>query len=312
MDVTAIVISYNSEGRISDAVRAHEEALSALSAEIIVVDNASSDASVSIARNTLTRGYVIANEENVGYGAAANQAIRRARGRYCLVMNDDARLEPGAAELMVEVLSADDTHAMVGPRIVDEAGNPMPSARLTYPGPKEEWERLVSMLRGIDRNNFYWAQSEPMEVAWLVGACIMARTDLLRKVGGFNPAFFLYSEDIDLAKRIHDHGFKILTIPGAVCVHTGSVSTGVAYGWRTSIDRRSKARDIYYRIWCARATRALIHLLRAFGFRKQPARLVHHVPQIFWDGRSLAHLRRLQPLAEHIGEGAIDDESGDW
>lgn len=298
MDVSAIVVSFNSEGRIGHAVEAHEQALSHLKAEVIVVDNASADSSVTEARAALRRGHVIANPENVGYGKAANQGIVAAQGRTCLILNDDARLKPGAIDQMLAVLDESDDIALVGPRIVDQADDPMPSARWTFPGPAEEGERLANIVKEVDRNSWYPVkQTHPTEVSWLVGACILGKTEILRATGGFNPAFFLYSEDIDLCRRLHELGYRIITVPGATCVHTGSVSTGVAYGNEVSIRRRAESRDIYYRIWHTRPVRSLIHLRRSIGLTNQPGRLKHHLPQVLWDGPSLHDLRVLAPLA---------------
>lgn len=305
IDVTAIVISYNSEERIAEAVAAHQEALAHLDGEVIVVDNASQDDSVEVARRALTNGgRVIANERNVGYGKAANQAISEARGRACLILNDDARLDSTAVDRLLEVLFSDSSIAMVGPRIVDEGGNPMPSARLNFPGPAEEWDRLKAVLRGVNRNNAYPVEEDPTDVAWLVAASVLGKTEVLRETGGFNPAFFLYSEDIDLARRLHDQGYRVVTVPDAVCIHTGSVSTGSAFGRRQSIDRRADARDIYYRIWEPRPVRSLIHLRRAIGLSNQPGRIRHHLPKVMWDGPSLHHLRQIDPIpspSEHSG-----------
>lgn len=249
MDVTAIVVSYNSEERIAEAIRSHQEAIAHLDGEVIVVDNASVDDSVGEARRALARGRVIANEENVGYGNAANQAISEARGRACLILNDDARLDNAAVDRMLEVLFGDDSIAMVGPQIFDEEGNPMPSARLNFPGLGEEWDRIKAIVKGENRNSIYPAEGSPTDVAWLVAACVMGKTTVLREAGGFNPAFFLYAEDIDLARRLHDQGYRNVTVPDAACIHTGSVSTGSAFGRVKSIERRAAARDIYYRIW---------------------------------------------------------------
>lgn len=297
IDVSAIVVSYNSEDRIGEAVEAHEQVLSHLKAEVIVVDNASADNSVAEARAVLTRGHVIANSENVGYGRAANQGIVAAMGRTCLILNDDARLKLNAIDEMLAALNGANDIALVGPRIIDEANNPMPSARWTFPGPAEERERIGALIRGADRNSVYPVSSDdPTSVSWLVGACVLGRTDTLRAVGGFNPAFFLYGEDIDLCRRLQALGYRVLTIPTATCVHTGSVSTGAAYGDKMSIDRRAGARDTFYRIWFTRPMRSLIHLRRAIGFSNQPGRLFHHLPQVIWDGPSLDGLRFPPPL----------------
>lgn len=296
LDVTVIVISYNSEGRIGDAVNAHQSALAHLRSEVLVVDNDSKDRSVIEAEEAIIIGRVIANENNAGYGIAANQAISEARGKSCLILNDDARLAPGAIDKLLEVLYSQDDIALVGPRIVDEAGNPMPSARMTFPGLAEEWERVLDVFRRRDRNVYYPASDGPMEVAWLVAACVLGRTDVLREIGGFNPAFFLYSEDIDLARRLIGQGYRVVTVPDAVCIHTGSVSTSAAFGRDKSMERRAASRDIYYRIWEPRFGRALIHLRRAIGFSNQPWRLGHHLPRVIWDGRSLRQLREIESL----------------
>lgn len=303
LDVTVIVISYNSEGRIGEAVSAHESALSHLRSEILVVDNDSKDRSVIEAEAAIIHGRVIANEVNAGYGNAANQAISEARGKTCLILNDDARLATGAIDRLLEVLYSQDDIALVGPRIVDEAGNAMPSARMTFPGLHEEWERVWDIFRRRDRNVYYPASDAPMEVAWLVAACVLGRTGVLREVGGFNPAFFLYSEDIDLARRLIERGYRILTVPDATCIHTGSVSTSAAFGRDRSIQRRAASRDIYYRIWQPRLSRALIHLRRAIGFSNQPWRLTHHLLKVIWDGRSLHHLREIEPLPNRSEAG---------
>lgn len=303
LDITAIVISYNSEGRIGAAIASHEKALSEFEHEVIVVDNASADRSVAEARAALVGGRVIANEENVGYGHAANQALRVARGHACLILNDDAYLDADAVKLLHGELYRSEEVALVGPRIVDQEGRPMPSARTVFPGLREEALRIWDLSRGINSNSDYPTSSQdPTDVAWLVAACILGKTDILCDVGGFNPAFFLYSEDIDLARRLNLNGYRVLTVPAAVCTHIGSVSTGEHFGNQASMRRRTAARDVYYRIWLSRPERSLVHARRALGVKHQPARLLYHLPKVFWDGRSLEHLRRLPPLELQIDD----------
>jgi len=302
VDVTIVVIAYNSEGRIGDAVRAHQAAFAHRTGEVIVVDNASADAGADEARAALTHGRVIRNETNLGYGKAANQGIAAAAGRYCVIMNDDARLGPEDLDRLIETLEADESIGLVGPRIVGEDGHPMPSARHVFPGPDEEFSRLGDVVRRTNRNHWYpTTGDDPADVAWLVGACIMGRTDLLRRVGGFNPAFFLYVEDIDLAKRLHVLGHRIVTVPLAICVHTGSVSTSQAFADRARMERRADARALFYRIWYPRPTRMAVHLKRAIGVGNQPWRLRHHLPKAVWDGPGAAEHRFPPPITPDRG-----------
>lgn len=291
--VSAIVVSYNSGDRIVGAIRSHDAALRAFNGEIIVVDNASSDDSVSAVRSAnVERCTVIANRDNIGYGKAVNQALRVARGDAALILNDDARISADSLEALVAALVEDDRVAMVGPRIVDEGGMSMPSARSVFPGLSEEVQRLRDLVRGVNRNALYpTPSSEPTDVAWLVGACLLVRTHLMKRLGGFNPAFFLYAEDIDLSRRLHEYGYRVRTVPNARCIHSGSVSTSVEFGADASSKRRTSARDLYYRIWLSRPERALVHLRRALGLSNQPRRVLHHLPRVIWDGASLHHLR---------------------
>lgn len=297
LDVTAVIIAYKSEDRIVEAVEAQEAALAHLDAETIVVDNASRDGTADLARSVVTRGRVVVNEENLGYGYAANQGIALARGRATIILNDDAQLTANAVDRMLEVLNGDDDIALVGPRIVDEDGNPMPSARATFPGLGEEMKLIGDSIRRRNTNYSYPTRdTSPMDVAWLVGACIMGRTDVLRATGGFNPAFFLYVEDIDLCRRMRALGYRVVTVPDATCSHTGSVSTSAAFGVDARIQRRTDAREIFYRIWYPRVVRSLIHLRRAVGVKNQPWRLRYHIPKLLRDGGSLSRHRFPPPL----------------
>lgn len=299
LDVTAIVIAYKSEDRIVETIESHEAALSHLDAEVLIVDNASGDRTVDLAESTLTRGRVIANEDNIGYGKAANQGIVQARGRICIVLNDDARLTADAVDKLIGALDGDPQIALAGPRIVDETGSPMPSARTSFPGPGEELGRLVDLLSNRDTNLGYpGSGSDLIDVAWLVGACIAGKTAILRETGGFNPAFFLYVEDIDLCRRLVELDYRVVTVPNAICTHTGSVSTSAAFSDLTRIQRRADAREIFYRIWYRKPVRSLIHLRRAVGLSNQPWRLKYHLPKMISDGGSMKTDRYPGPLID--------------
>ena len=304
LEVTAVVISYNSEERIAEAIEAHERALAHIPAEILIVDNASTDRTIEVADSHLTMGRVVANSDNLGYGKAANLAFQQARGRRTIILNDDARLSRDAVDRLLEVMNNDPRIALAGPRIVDEDGEQMPSARLRYPGLAEEGGLIVDALNRVNTNYTYpVGGTDPQDVAWLVGACIMGDTQILLDTGGFNPAFFLYAEDIDLCRRMTELGHRVVTVPDAVCVHTGSVSTGAAFTSDARMTRRSDAREIFYRIWYGRPTRALIHARRAIGLKHQPWRVKYHVPKILRDGGSLADGRFPPPLEQVSADG---------
>lgn len=296
LQVSAIVVSYNSADRIADAVASIEKALSPLDSEVLVVDNASTDNSVELAHGVMTRGRVIEAGENLGYGSAVNLALRHARGEYVLILNDDVLVTFETVSELLLALNSSEEVALAGPRIVAPDGSPMPAARDTYPGLGEEVGRFVQRRSLQDRARAYPWEGKHQDVAWLVGACIAAKAAILREIGGFNPAFFLYGEDIDLARRMQARGYRVVTVPSAVCVHTGSVSTTAAFSIDQRVRRRAVARALFLRIWASRPYRSLVHLSRAIGLRYQPFRLMFHLPKALWDGPSLHHLRTLAPL----------------
>ena len=296
MEVTAVLITYNSSANIEESIQSLEEALNHLESEILVVDNASADDTATKAGKTISRGHVIVNSNNLGYAKAANVGLRHAQGRLTLIMNDDAQLQPGAIDRMIEVLDSDERTALVGPRIVDSKGATTHSARLHYPGAGEEWRRALDLLTRRRTLKAYPADARPMLVHWLIAACVIGESSLLRRVGGFNEAFFLYGEDIDLGRRLRELGYRSETVPEAVCVHIGEASTSQVFSTEARMRRQVAGRSVYYRLWLPRWGRTLVYLRRAFGIRMQPDRLRIFLPLAIWDGPSLHHQRFPTPL----------------
>ena len=316
MEVSAIVVSYNSQDRVERSVGALQESLGHLDHEILVVDNASSDRTVELAGKLLPGDCVIVNRQNLGFGQGVNRGLRAARGRYSLIMNDDVVLEPGSIDRLLGALRADAGIAVAGPLMVDAHGQQTHSARLWYPGWEEEWVRLTDIVLRRQRKAAYpgSCQEGLVEVKWLVAACMLGRTDVLRAIGGFNPAFFMYGEDIDFGRRLRALGYVSVTIPGARAVHEGGASTSTVWSDEDRMLRRARSRDTYYRMWVRRPSRMLLNLRRALGFRNQPLRLRYFLPRVIYDGPSLRKLRFPDPIepdlrVSEVQEGTLDESS---
>lgn len=310
VEVSAVVIAYNSAATIRNTIEDLEDALRDLNSEILVIDNDSADETVEIASSAIQTGRVIANHENAGYARAANLGLRAAAGRLTLVMNDDARLEPGAIDRLIEVVDSSPEVALVGPRIIDESGEPAPSARAFFPGPQEEWIRLRDLITRNHNRTRYPALDRPTRVQWLIGACVLGPTELLRKVGGFNEEFFLYGEDIDLGRRLWALDYQSVTVPDALCIHEGGATTSKTYTSRIRTERQVSGRSVYYRIWVSRPFRSLIYLRRAIGLRGQPARLKLFLSRAIWDGPSLRKTRFPPPMETARAERVDKNSAG--
>jgi GT2 family glycosyltransferase len=208
--------------------------LNQLTAEIIVIDNASADGYPRdlIALSPMIR--IMRNEENLGFGAANNRGILRSRGRYVLILNDDAILQKGSLGAMVSSLEADPRIGALGPTLLNSDGSPQilgMNKRLPH------LRGVVCELLGLDQRfrRHRWARdwltlwddpsksAEPDQVA---GACLLARREALDQVGIFDEGFYYGLEDADLCHRLRRAGWRIVHVPDAQVTHHGSMTHG--------------------------------------------------------------------------------------
>jgi N-acetylglucosaminyl-diphospho-decaprenol L-rhamnosyltransferase len=194
----------------------------------VVVDNASQDGSAALVRERFPQVALIANPDNRGFGAACNQGAAQA-GEFVLFLNPDAEVAPGALAALLTTLRRTPRAAIAGPRLVYQDGAPQPTRRrfptldvLLLESTPLEWR-----WPGWGALGRYRLRGQP-EVAgrvdWLSGACLLLRTAAFREVGGFDPAFFMYFEEVDLARRLAARGWECWYEPAAVVVHHSSRS----------------------------------------------------------------------------------------
>jgi N-acetylglucosaminyl-diphospho-decaprenol L-rhamnosyltransferase len=246
--VSVVVVSYNTR----------EELLACLASlhgvrlplEVIVVDNASSDASADGVRGRFPTARVVAETENLGFARASNRGWRRAAATDILFLNSDAELRPGALETMSALLDARPEVGIVGPRTRNTDGTLQVACGLPLT-PLGEWRqgRLVEGVRRRDPQAL--AQLEARcarehEPAWVSGACLLARRRTLEVLGGFDERFFLYEEDVDLCHRAHRAGFRVVHTPEAEVVHHLGRSMARAASSRVRFEY-DRSHLLYYR-----------------------------------------------------------------
>jgi N-acetylglucosaminyl-diphospho-decaprenol L-rhamnosyltransferase len=226
--VAAVIVSYNSGRYLGPC-------LDSLEAEgvdrIVVIDNGSTDDS---RRQLVGRSAAwIDSGSNLGYGRAANMGARNADAagaEYLMICNPDLVIEPGAVAGLVAALEADSAVAIVGPRITNTDGTLYPSAR-TFPDMADAIGH--GLLGLVAPNNRFtrryrlldWDHAARAEVDWVSGACFLVRRKAFDQVGGFDPAFFMYMEEVDLCWRVRRAGWKVLYEPAAAVMHVQGVST---------------------------------------------------------------------------------------
>jgi N-acetylglucosaminyl-diphospho-decaprenol L-rhamnosyltransferase len=225
--VAAIVVSFNSRPHLERCVGSVLGDVDA----VVVVDSASSDGSGGLVRERFPSVPVIELSENRGFGAAMNAGVEATDGEYLLLLNADAWATEGAVAKLVGCAESDPQAGIVGPRLSNPDGTLQPSVR-GYPTP---W-RLVTeyfFLRWLAPrsrllNSFYGAgfdHRSTVSVEFLVGAALLVRRSAFDEVGGFDPDFFMFNEEVDLSYRMKRAGRRILFCPAAEFVHVGGAST---------------------------------------------------------------------------------------
>ena len=217
-----MVVSYNSAAYLPDCVRSlRSEGVD----EVVVVDNASSDDSVATTRGADLAVAVVETGANLGFGAGANRGVARTNGDYVLVLNPDTVVEPGTVKALAEALDRDPGLAVVGPRMENVDGTLYPSVRrfpnllnafghafLGLVAPRNRFTRSYRMLD--------WDHDRPAtDVDWVGGACLLVRRSAFDAVAGFDEAYFMYVEDVDLCWRLGRAGWRIGYEPAGRVVH---------------------------------------------------------------------------------------------
>jgi N-acetylglucosaminyl-diphospho-decaprenol L-rhamnosyltransferase len=200
-------------------------------AELVVVDNGSRDGSVDELRRRVPGIDVVDPGANLGYGAAANRGAAATSAPALLLCNPDLEVSPGSLATLAAVLDRWPGCGVAGPLIRDAAGRRYPSAR-RFPSMVDAAGHAMLGLFAPDNRftrSYHLAEqagaSEPREVDWLSGACLLLRRSAFDEVGGFDESYFMYAEEVDLCWRLARAGWKAVYAPAAEVTHVQGLST---------------------------------------------------------------------------------------
>ena len=210
---------------------------------VVVADSGSRDAGADIAREHGAE--VVALDGNRGFGVGCNAALERVAEPVTALVNPDVELLDGGLGRLAREAAA--TGALLAPRLLNADGSLQDSAH-PVPGTLEALipaavPRFL-LPAALRRRYEPWRSSRPRAVGWVVAACIVARTDLLRRLGPFDPDVFLFYEDLDLCLRAADAGVPTLLRPDVVLRHTGGASVGRALRGRDAVMRAQRRREV--------------------------------------------------------------------
>ncbi|HKP51784.1 MAG TPA: glycosyltransferase [Chloroflexia bacterium] len=276
-DLSIIIVNWNVAGLLEACLRSLPAALGHWSgrAEVLVVDNASTDGSVEMVRHEFPGVRLIALDRNLGFSGGNNTGIRASCGKYLFLLNPDTIAHPGSISTLADYIEAHSEVGIVAPRLLNPDGTLQPSRRrfptlataLIESTPLQRWLPDAPTL-----GRFYMLDKpdgETQEVDWVSGAALMCRREALMQAGLLDPGYFMFSEEVDLCRRVSNAGWRVVYLPEAVITHYGGQSTGQDVPSRHIRFNTSKAR--YFRLHEGRMAGTVVRLYLLLTYVLQSA-----------------------------------------
>jgi GT2 family glycosyltransferase len=272
-----------------------------IESEVLVLDNASEDGSADAVRRLGGEIRLLALERRQGKAANDSRLMREAGGRYCLLLNEDSELRPGAVEALLGALEADPDAGAAGAQLLSSGGDPVPCA-WRFPG-------VGTALAGaLFLHRLLTVQSKGKEIRrvdWAQSSALMVRREAAEEIGYLDPEFFVYYDECDFCKRLAEAGRHTLYVPSAEAVHHDQLSNDLAAGLPRIVEFH-RNRDLYMRkhhsapaAMAVRALTAWAYSVRALVAALKPGdetAAVHraHARQALFPGRGVSIRDRVE------------------
>lgn len=244
LDLSIIIVSFNTQDLLIQCIDSIYQHSQGVDFEIFVVDNNSKDGSASAVKKTFAEVRVIRNEENLGFSAANNQAIRLSRGRSIVLLNSDTLLIENCFKKILEYLEVNPSVSILGPQILNEKNEPCP-LRLWQDDPVEALQKILGIY-SLEKEKQNMGPLVTKRVDVIAGACFIARRQVFESIGLLDEGYFLYNEENDFCRRARQAGFVICFFPEAQVKHLEGKSTHQAEHRRKVIIATYKSNLRFY------------------------------------------------------------------
>jgi N-acetylglucosaminyl-diphospho-decaprenol L-rhamnosyltransferase len=229
--------------------------------EILVLDNASDDGSVDAVRALSRDVRLIALERRQGKAANDSRLIQESRGEFCLLLNEDSELQPGAVPALLGALRSDRQAAVAGAQLLAPDGRPVPCA-WRLPGVETALAGAFFLHRRVTVES---GGDGTRPVGWVQSSAMLVRRPAALQVGGLDADFFVYSDETDFCKRLGDAGWRILYVPSARAIHHDQMAQDAAGAERRIVEYH-RGRDRYLRKHLGPVRAALLRPLLAWPY----------------------------------------------
>ena len=229
--------------------------------EVLVLDNASDDGSAQAVAERFAEIRVIARDRRAGLAENNSLLLREARGRFCLLLNEDSEVLDGCAQELLSALLADDDAAVAGAQLLDPEGNSIPCA-WRFPSLATVVAQALLLHRRLVTES---GGQSTREVDWVQSCTMLVRREAAEEVHYLDPDFFVYSEEVDFQKRMRDAGWRVLHVPAARAIHHEQLASDLSGSGRRVVQFH-RGRDLYMRKHHSVITVLLSRLLWAWSY----------------------------------------------
>lgn len=296
--VSILIVNWRSKDYLRRCLQTIRETTQGLVGQIVVVDGGSFDGCGEMLAAEFPEVEFVQSPDNVGFGRSNNLGFSKVNQPLLLLLNPDTELKPGALAGMLAVLENQSKAGIVCPRLLNTDGSLQKSSVMAFPTPLNQALRSEFLMKTLPNSRLWgsgeaYAAREPVPVEAVSGACMLMRSELFRRLGGFRPEYFMYAEDMDLCLRAHRLGLANYHVPDAEVVHHGGGSSRTQVSQFSTVMMRV-ANETYMRLNHGPATAALYRLLQAVS---AAVRLLFTLPGCLlvgtaWQARARASVSR--------------------
>ena len=230
--LSVVIVNYNVREFLHHALVSLQKAMKGIRGEVIVVDNASDDGSVEMVRKRFPSVHLIASKSNLGFAKANNLALKRARGKYILLINPDTLVQEDTLEVMLKFFEENQDVGLAGCKVLNPDGSFQLPCRRSFPTPWVAFTKISGLAALLPKSRLfgqynltYLSPDETYEIDAVSGSFMMVRRKVCEQVGGLDEEFFMYGEDLDWCYRIQKAGWKNYYVHSTKIIHYKGEST---------------------------------------------------------------------------------------
>lgn len=233
-DLSITICSWNTQEDTRACLQSLERVRDEVSMEVIVLDNNSEDGSPDMVEREFPWVRLMRESRNLGFTGGQNAMLAARKGYHALLLNSDTVVHPNALRDLMAFLRANSDIGVVGPKLENPDGSLQFSCR-RFPQPVAALFRNTPLGKLFPNNRFTrdylmqdWGHDQIRDVDWVSGAALLARGELIDKIGHLDPEYYMFSEDVDYCWRTHEAGYRVVYYPNSVITHAIGRSTDKA------------------------------------------------------------------------------------